>query len=50
MRLIKSLLFIAASCMAFAASAGQTQLTWYGHSAFKLTTPSGKILLIEQER
>jgi L-ascorbate metabolism protein UlaG (beta-lactamase superfamily) len=47
MRLIKSLLFIAASCMAFAASAGQTQLTWYGHSAFKLTTPSGKILLID---
>lgn len=31
--------------LAFAA--GQTQLTWYGHSAFKLTTPSGKVLLID---
>jgi L-ascorbate metabolism protein UlaG (beta-lactamase superfamily) len=24
-----------------------TQLTWYGHAAFKLTTPSGKVLLID---
>jgi L-ascorbate metabolism protein UlaG (beta-lactamase superfamily) len=28
-------------------SAGQSQLTWYGHAAFKLTTPSGKVLLID---
>ncbi len=28
-------------------AAGQTQLTWYGHAAFKLTTPSGKVLLID---
>lgn len=27
--------------------AGQTELTWYGHSAFKITIPSGKILLID---
>lgn len=25
----------------------KTQLLWYGHSAFKLTTPSGKVLLID---
>ena len=29
------------------AFAGHTELTWYGHAAFKLTTPSGKILLID---
>jgi L-ascorbate metabolism protein UlaG (beta-lactamase superfamily) len=29
------------------ACAGQTELAWYGHSAFKITTPSGKILLID---
>ena len=27
--------------------AGKTQLQWYGQSAFKLTTPSGKVLLID---
>lgn len=27
--------------------ADSTLLTWYGHAAFKLTTPSGKILLID---
>jgi len=25
----------------------KTQLTWYGHAAFKLVTPSGKVLLID---
>lgn len=30
-----------------AVAAGQTGLTWYGHAAFKLTTPSGKVLLID---
>jgi len=28
-------------------AAGGTDITWYGHSAFKVTTPSGKILLID---
>lgn len=32
---------------ALCAAAGQTELTWLGHSAFKLTTPSGKVLLID---
>lgn len=30
-----------------AMAAGKTELTWYGHAAFKLTTPSGKVLLID---
>jgi L-ascorbate metabolism protein UlaG (beta-lactamase superfamily) len=25
----------------------ETQLTWYGHAAFKIKTPSGKVLLID---
>ncbi|MBD2076903.1 metal-dependent hydrolase [Phormidium sp. FACHB-592] len=29
------------------AQSGSTQLLWYGQSAFKLTTPSGKVLLID---
>jgi L-ascorbate metabolism protein UlaG (beta-lactamase superfamily) len=28
-------------------AAGTSTLTWYGHAAFKLTTPSGKVLLID---
>ena len=30
-----------------AALAGTTQLTWYGHAAFKLVTPRGHVLLID---
>ena len=30
-----------------AVAAGTTDIPWYGHSAFKLTTPSGKVLLID---
>jgi L-ascorbate metabolism protein UlaG (beta-lactamase superfamily) len=29
------------------ALAAQTQLTWYGHAAFKVVTPSGKVLLVD---
>ncbi len=25
----------------------ETQITWYGHAAFKITTPTGKVLLID---
>ena len=28
------------------ALAGQAELTWYGHAAFKLTTPPRKVFLI----
>ena len=30
-----------------AARAGTTQIVWFGHAAFKITTPSGKVLLID---
>ena len=30
-----------------ASAAGSTDITWYGHSAFKVTTPAGKVLLID---
>ncbi len=30
-----------------ALAAGKTELTWYGQSAFKITTPAGKVLLID---
>ncbi len=36
-----------AAAMVLAASASATELTWYGHSAFKLTTPTGKVVLID---
>ena len=29
------------------AGATKTQLTWYGHAAFKMVTPSGKVILID---
>lgn len=31
----------------FAESAAQTKLTWLGHAAFSITTPKGKVLLID---
>ena len=40
---VVSLLFSA--IMAYAG--GPTDITWYGHSAFKVTTPGGKVLLID---
>src|SRR5438477_8633019 len=31
----------------FVLSMANTQLTWYGHSAFKIVTPTGNVLLID---
>lgn len=39
------MLLMLLSVAAFAA--GSTDITWYGHSAFKVSTPSGKVLLID---
>lgn len=46
---MKALLVLVVSLWvtATSANAAQTELEWYGHSAFKLTTPSGKVLLID---
>jgi L-ascorbate metabolism protein UlaG (beta-lactamase superfamily) len=45
--IVKKLLFVLLLTTPLAALAASTELTWYGHAAFKLTTPSGKVLLID---
>lgn len=45
LRILFAFLILAATQVASAA--GHTELTWYGHSAFKLKTPAGKIILID---
>ena len=44
-RLAVSLFLIAFSALAW--SAGDTTLTWYGHAAFEIVTPKGKVLMID---
>ena len=34
-------------CSAHQARAQETKLTWLGHAAFSITTPKGKVLLID---
>jgi L-ascorbate metabolism protein UlaG (beta-lactamase superfamily) len=45
--LLKKLFFTLVLTTPLTALAANTELTWYGHAAFKLTTPSGKVLLID---
>ncbi len=49
--LMRSKFFVLALLLSLLASstvrAAPTQLTWYGHSAFKITTPSGHVLLLD---
>jgi L-ascorbate metabolism protein UlaG (beta-lactamase superfamily) len=40
-------LFILLSACVSGATAQETKLRWYGHSAFSITTPNGKVLLID---
>lgn len=40
-------LFLLLQIPMLALAAGQTELTWYGHASFRLTTPTGKVLLID---
>ncbi|HYG11971.1 MAG TPA: metal-dependent hydrolase [Pyrinomonadaceae bacterium] len=40
-------LFILLSVFVRGATAQETKLKWHGHSAFSLTTPNGKVLLID---
>ena len=44
---VKTLMLMLLLLAPVAASAANTELTWYGHAAFKIKTPSGKILLID---
>jgi L-ascorbate metabolism protein UlaG (beta-lactamase superfamily) len=44
-RLAVSFFLFAFSALAW--SAGDTTLTWYGHAAFEIVTPKGKVLMID---
>lgn len=46
-RIAAILLLLILASSAVRAAEGQTELTWLGHSAFRLVTPSGKVLLID---
>lgn len=47
-KLLRALLLtITALLPAWALAAGKTELTWYGHSAFKIVTPTGKVVLFD---
>lgn len=46
-KIFKKLLLALLLTTPVAALAANTELTWYGHAAFKLTTPSGKVVLID---
>ena len=45
-QLLKSVIAVSALVLAIPALAA-TQLTWYGHSSYKIVTPSGKTVLID---
>lgn len=45
LRMIPILVSLILPSLVFAA--GKTELTWYGHAAFKITTPNGKVLLLD---
>jgi L-ascorbate metabolism protein UlaG (beta-lactamase superfamily) len=45
-RLVASLMLLCASGMSFSQTA-QAELMWLGQSAFRLTTPSGKVIVID---
>ncbi len=47
LRLLTKLVLLAIAFALPALASAGTELTWYGHAAFKLKTPSGKILLID---
>jgi L-ascorbate metabolism protein UlaG (beta-lactamase superfamily) len=40
-------LFLLAVSSAYPASAQETKVKWFGHAAFSITTPRGKVLLID---
>jgi len=40
-------LFILFTCFVSQATAQETKIKWFGHAAFSITTPNGKVLLID---
>lgn len=47
MQMMKWILFMILAVPSLVLADGKTGLKWYGHAGFKLTTPSGKVLLID---
>ena len=48
--IVRFLSTVVAACLAFAGVAnaqGKVELLWYSQAAFKLTTPGGKVILID---
>ncbi len=48
--ILRLLAMLAATCLAFAGAAqaqGKTELLWYSQAAFKITTPGGKVIMID---
>jgi L-ascorbate metabolism protein UlaG (beta-lactamase superfamily) len=44
----RSVVALSLLCLALAAhAAGETKLTWHGHAAFEITTPNGKVIMID---
>src|SRR4051794_27727629 len=41
------ILFMLAASAVYQASAQETKIKWFGHAAFSVTTPRGKVLLID---
>lgn len=44
---MKKLILLAALAVTFSVHAQETKIKWFGHSAFSITTPKGKVLLID---
>src|SRR5437763_2412616 len=42
-----AVLFLLMGSSVYQASAQETKIKWFGHAAFSITTPKGKVLLID---
>jgi L-ascorbate metabolism protein UlaG (beta-lactamase superfamily) len=47
MKTMRRLLVLLSLCGAFSLGAQETKLHWFGHAAFSITTPGGRVLLID---
>jgi L-ascorbate metabolism protein UlaG (beta-lactamase superfamily) len=47
MKTTRRLLVLLSLCCALGVSAQETKLHWFGHAAFSITTPGGRVLLID---
>lgn len=45
--IVRSTLVLLLGLLPLLAAAGQTELTWFGQSAFKIVTPAGRVVLID---